>query len=115
MTFRTWAILFGTMSIFTFWSNIGEAVFVTSGDGVVMNQILGFSLDQVSQGGGFVGTIRVVIAFFTTTLPQWATFNYTFLQTDSLQIVRWFMVTIFGSIFVIMLSMSFIGILRRNY
>ena len=115
MTFKTWALFFGTLSIFTFWSNVGEAAYVTSADGSLMNSILGFSIDQVSQGQGFVGTIRVVISFFTTTLPQWALFNYSFLQTDSLQLVRWFLVTTFGAVFIIMLAMSFIGILRRNY
>ena len=115
MTSKSWIFFFSTLAIFTFWGNVGDAIFISAADGVTMNNSTAWNDDQISQGGGLVGSMRVVIGFFTTTLPNWATFNYNFLQDGNLQIVRWALVTIFGGSFVIMLSMSFIGILRRNF
>ena len=115
MNFKVYVMYFSILAIFTFWSNIGEAVFVSGTDGEVLNTILGFSVDSTSQGDGFIGTTRVALSYFTSTLPKWAKFNYSFLNSDGLQIVRWVLATIFGGTFVIMIAMSFIGILRRNF
>jgi len=110
MTFKPVFIMFVILAFFSFYGALGDS---SLGDVATVDKILGFHVDEVAQGAGFLGVPRVSVQFMTTTLPRFVTFNYSFMNDPSIQFVRVILATIFGGTLVILFSIAGMGILRR--
>lgn len=113
MTFAKWFVFLGIFMAFSLIHLIGEAAYYGTSEAADISNLLGFQVDEIGAGGGFIGIPRALIGFFTSTLPKLATFNYNFLQGD-LEIVRWLFMSVFGGALIIMVITSFTGAHQRN-
>ena len=109
---RFWFMYLATFAVFTIIMQVGESssdlLFATD-----VNDSTAFQVDKISSGSGFFGTMRSSVSFLTATVPKLMTFNYSFLSGD-LEIIRWFLIFVFGGLLVIMLAQQMLGILQRN-
>lgn len=103
-------LMFTILAFFSLFGAIGDS---NLGEVSTLDAILGWHTDEVAQGAGFIGVVRVVTNFFTITLPRFITFNYSFMNDPSIQIVRVLLATMFGGTIVILFSLAGLGILRR--
>ena len=82
-------------------------------DASVVNDAVGFQVDQVGSGSGFFSTVRTVTSFFTTLVPQLITFSC-FCFSGDLEFIRWMLMAIFGGPLVVMMFMQFVGSIVLN-
>ncbi len=113
MNYIHWTLFFVTFFVFSSVSSMMDGGLVPA-DAGFLDHILGFQVDKISQGAGFFGSIRVVVEFFTRTLPTWVTFDYSYLNQPSTEFVKALLMVVFGGPFVIMISFTMMGIVRRN-
>ena len=112
MSFKGVFIMFVILGWFSFLGALGDSAL---GDIDGVSAILGFDVDKVAQGGGAVGVPRIVVSFFTITLPRFVTFNYSFMNDGSLQIFRVLLGTMFGGTIIVLFSLAGLGVLRRVF
>jgi hypothetical protein len=115
MTYKLWMFFFALLVVFNVFAAIGDSSFGTSTDGSFLNTILGFQIDKLSQGAGFIGVPRAIVAFFTTTIPHAVTFNYNFLTNGPFTIIRWLLAGAVGAPTVITTILSLAGIVQVNH
>lgn len=109
---RFWFFYLVTFASLTMLMQVGESsVALLSADDV--NSAVGFQVDKVGSGSGFVPFLRTVSTVLTDFLPKAISFNYTFLQGD-LELVRWFLMLTFGATPVFVIALNHVGVLQRN-
>ncbi len=102
----------GIFAVMTMVMQVGES----STDVLIaqdVNDATSFQVDKLSSGSGFFGTVRSVTDFFTDFLPKAVSFNYSFMGGD-LEVIRWFLISVFGGLAVMVFSFQMLGVLRRN-
>ncbi len=104
----SWIFFMTVFFVFTLTAALIDSAAVPT-DGGFVSSLLGFNPQSISSGGGALGAISIGTKFFTTTLPTWVSFNYSFLQDPSTQIFRVALMTIFGGSVVLLLGLSFAG------
>ncbi len=111
MSVRFWMIYTMMWAVLTLISNVGDATLYDAAFGTRLDYLLGFQVDQVGAGFGFIGIPRAGISLLTTTLPKLALFDYQMFQGD-LEMVRWFLAAAFGVPLIVGFVMGFIGVVR---
>ena len=114
MLLKSWIFFFTVFFVFTTVSSMMDSTLLITGDAKFFDHVLGFQVDKIAQGGGFVGSIRLAFQFSTTTLPRWVTFNYSFLNQPGLEFVKAGLMVTLGGAMTALLAFTMVGVLRRQ-
>jgi hypothetical protein len=107
-------LLLGLLFMFiacTIVSNIVDGIWFTPSDISATDDATAYTINEV-QGDGYFAVPKLSPRFFIDSFPKWISFDYSYLSEGEMTNVRFILITLFGTIFVYGLAITFISAIQ---